>query len=1269
MSSGQNLNLSIENAYRVAHSQTAFSKGERRLDRALERAQEAPEGGPLGFINEFYNEHQETLKNAALNLASGIDTKAVENVISNFTESAKVVMKGLDALAQVHPFIGVAVVAFKLVVTLDMTRRENNRKIIALKAEMQDMMSVLFQLRHVRDPEEKGPDGTTIAGRMQVLMEQIAKDIHEAGSACDAYIKKSFLAKTIKSKIYEGRLAEYGAKFEAHKVTLERALTVHTAVGVDTANQKLDQQDVQLKAIQQQLEHLFTKLDTPKEREVQKFIEENGGAKACIEKEDLLNKMIAKSGDSVSAVAGTNAKRGGDDLAGARKTLLKEYNEDVDELFKRNAVLFEKKLDIQRAQLESTIRSEGDRVIETLLAGAHDKIIDQDLQSIWKEMGWKGSVKARHFVLALHDFYVDRIAQTGFATPIDGKPPQLPGPGSVTIVEPPPDDEWALAYINASHVQSIQEAIDDDGTGFISIKEVNTFARSRPAGWTLLQWLAYWAAGWHVSVSDYKNKIYVTIQQILELVDKVLSSNRRLLDEYLNQEVIARLELLLRSTQPVTENVHLDPQLHKLIQAFDAGEEERLTTNLSSVGYEIDSIETVTLVTGPGRIERYAFPIFYLLLRHHLQVMLAGCRYVLNEDELQSHTNSLYSVFDALNERMHILSALFRQSYGDVSARFGNFAFGMFQLLYGNPSLSIIDNTWYKWENQATEVNEEQSLQALIDQNAADNRKYLKYDVIDLNTLDAEDPLPTKVPHTHPLQGTWSGHLFINGESEISQGLLEIVITSVKEGEIKGKAQSYRGTLDVYGTYKDASELTLTLEYDNGDRVNCTGKCDESKGVLSGTFEEDYSYSESSDDSGSYEEEYDESSQGDADKGDEEEGQEQDEGDDEGEVGQEDDEDAEELAGDDDQGDEEDGEEEDSNETPDELTFRFTRTPAFEQRYRPTSAAYKENTARARWDFAIQATLHAVRRKRWSPKLLIERIREGRRFIELSVKDEMYTSEYTPSQPLDDNEIEEWSQLRRNMHPQSAQVWQNLAGFALHREAIWHLSYSCDGCDKELYYDRLICLVCMLPDYSDRIDLCRQCMNDDAERDNFVHKAGHSLAKFGYFVHDPQMAWVVGDARSLAERAKAAIKAQANPILGSTVSSHKSRIHCEFCKTPITTPFWICVNCSKPLLNLMPDALNEPLLLDHDTYICIDCELKRPDTSNTTHDWEDVLVRIQDTNPDPVQDFGQTALDVRIASLEAKVEQRLSALEADIKGRLTRLEELMQKIASHLLTE
>lgn len=43
-------------------------------------------------------------------------------------------------------------------------------------------------------------------------------------------------------------------------------------------------------------------------------------------------------------------------------------------------------------------------------------------------------------------------------------------------------DEWVFDFIDVVHVQPVVEAMDEDGSGFISVKEANKFALSRPKG-------------------------------------------------------------------------------------------------------------------------------------------------------------------------------------------------------------------------------------------------------------------------------------------------------------------------------------------------------------------------------------------------------------------------------------------------------------------------------------------------------------------------------------------------------------------------------------------------------------------------------------------------------------------------------------------------------------------------------------------------------------------------------------------------------------------
>lgn len=79
-------------------------------------------------------------------------TDAIEKGVNVFMETVPVLMKALDEVAKVHPFISgtgepvlhmqtlingrlVAVLAFKAVYTLEVKRRSNDKRVIALYAE------------------------------------------------------------------------------------------------------------------------------------------------------------------------------------------------------------------------------------------------------------------------------------------------------------------------------------------------------------------------------------------------------------------------------------------------------------------------------------------------------------------------------------------------------------------------------------------------------------------------------------------------------------------------------------------------------------------------------------------------------------------------------------------------------------------------------------------------------------------------------------------------------------------------------------------------------------------------------------------------------------------------------------------------------------------------------------------------------------------------------------------------------------------------------
>jgi len=136
--------------------------------------------------------------------------------------------------------------------------------------------------------------------------------------------------------------------------------------------------------------------------------------------------------------------------------------------------------------------------------------------------GWRGSVKARHFVLALKDHYDEMVARD---------------------IEGPDEWEWTHEYMINFRVRKFVEAFDGDASGFITVKEANNFTRSRPPDWrwvlgnhclvrlaytshSLPHWLAYCAIGDCCCSIDH-DSLKLTMTRLANDLYKLLQEDRR----------------------------------------------------------------------------------------------------------------------------------------------------------------------------------------------------------------------------------------------------------------------------------------------------------------------------------------------------------------------------------------------------------------------------------------------------------------------------------------------------------------------------------------------------------------------------------------------------------------------------------------------------------------------------------------------------------------------------------------------------------------------
>ncbi|KAG6809586.1 hypothetical protein H0H92_015670 [Tricholoma furcatifolium] len=298
---------------------------------------------------------------------TGVIRQTSEEAIITYTESAQMALDALDAIGKIHPVIGgepcwllhilldlhgcaATVLAFKLVVTLDLKRRQNDAKVTAVMVQMLSMMSVLNDLGNVKDPDDIGSDGQALSGRLQILMYETEECINECASMCDLYMKKSLIKKYIKSWAYENRLAQFANRFSEFEAKLQQALTMHMVRGINAIAGKLNEQGNMLSDIQFQMRELFLRLDMPREKEIRSMIQDRGGAKLCIGNDKDLQALIEKlSEDSLDLV-------GPRDLGKSRKTLLKELAEDVETALQQNFALFNGKMGILQDAITMQIR-------------------------------------------------------------------------------------------------------------------------------------------------------------------------------------------------------------------------------------------------------------------------------------------------------------------------------------------------------------------------------------------------------------------------------------------------------------------------------------------------------------------------------------------------------------------------------------------------------------------------------------------------------------------------------------------------------------------------------------------------------------------------------------------------------------------------------------------------------------------------------------------------------------------------------------------------
>ena len=147
----------------------------------------------------------------------------------------------------------------------------------------------------------------------------------------------------------------------------------------------------------------FQSAISPEQKEVAARIRERGGVQAVLENDRALRDLVDlhRGSDGAADAGGGLSRR---EVAIDIDVLRLEIREDVELSVERNQETFSRKFDMQRKQivdeLSRALHREGDRIIDAITAGPHDRLIDPVSEPLFRALELMMTANRRTYMLS-----------------------------------------------------------------------------------------------------------------------------------------------------------------------------------------------------------------------------------------------------------------------------------------------------------------------------------------------------------------------------------------------------------------------------------------------------------------------------------------------------------------------------------------------------------------------------------------------------------------------------------------------------------------------------------------------------------------------------------------------------------------------------------------------------------------------------------------------------------------------------------------------------
>ncbi|KAF8503107.1 hypothetical protein BU17DRAFT_101808 [Hysterangium stoloniferum] len=572
-----------------------------------------------GHFNQIINTSVEAGKalndNDAFQIAKSTVWPWITDQVRDFSAYSDHLLLALDELSRIHPFINAGVIPFKIAIKLLIARQDNDQKLFALHYTMSDMMSTLQLLKGVSSPTEVARDGMTIENRISERMRRIKEFIHYAMQLSHSYTNLHTAAKVLTSFKWQSEFTKVTEEFASHRKGLRDEIQLHASISIVSVRSTLAAMEGNISLLTRMI---FELLRSQEERDMDEFIKKNGGVEVVSQNPNLLDTLLRRLQRQAADMPEKLQKDDlGIDMPGKRRR--DDPGMTVTKLQEQL------RAEVEIDEVKGIVKRESKWTIDAIHEGEHDRIRDADICVVWKDMGFKGSVKVRHLVMALRDHFsecqssvngkkeintitqIRDIVDPSNVKPAEGKQEEI---ASVTnrVETIRTEDEWALGYINVFRVQPLTEAPDRDASSFVTVVEANAFAADRPLQWTLPHWLAYWTYGFELSVNWYRAHIIKLLAHISSAVNKTLPANRVTVERFWQSSSFYFIDSLLARFYDgdIQDDIDIENDAQFLrFKDYILKQEASLRNMLSKTTYNLSDYDTFSIVLGQSRLETY----------------------------------------------------------------------------------------------------------------------------------------------------------------------------------------------------------------------------------------------------------------------------------------------------------------------------------------------------------------------------------------------------------------------------------------------------------------------------------------------------------------------------------------------------------------------------------------------------------------------------------------------------------------------------------------